>query len=109
VSSILVSAFVVVVVMLFINYTLAIADFWLHTTANTFTHTDTTPISPALLPLFGSELNTTLCPGPAHVEIVPDLVQGTNYSNCLHVGMASASSPVWLLYHYDQLFSHCDL
>ncbi|KAJ7115086.1 hypothetical protein C8R43DRAFT_1156260 [Mycena crocata] len=94
-SLVLVCAFVVVVVMLFINYTLSIADFWLHTTASTFTHSDVIPISQSSLPFVGSEVNTTLCPGPALVEIIPSLVQGTNYSNCLHVGRASGSSPQW--------------
>ncbi|KAJ7602853.1 hypothetical protein DFH06DRAFT_1488584 [Mycena polygramma] len=94
-SSILVSAFAVVAVMLFINYALSIADFWLHTTASTFTHTDITPVPTHMLPFVGSQLNTTLCPGPALVEIIPALEQGTNYSNCLHIGIESASAPEW--------------
>ncbi|KAJ7636441.1 hypothetical protein FB45DRAFT_1001545 [Roridomyces roridus] len=72
-----------------------IADFWLHTTASTFTHTDITPILPELLPAIGSQLNTTLCPGPVLVNVLPSDVKQPDYSNCLHVGRESASSPVW--------------
>ncbi|KAJ7233849.1 hypothetical protein B0H12DRAFT_1327793 [Mycena haematopus] len=95
VSSILVSAFGAVLAMLFINYALSLADLWLHITASTFTHTDITPIPPDSLALAGSELNTTLCPGPALVLILPSDVQTDNYTNCLHFGTASASSPIW--------------
>ncbi|KAF8201217.1 hypothetical protein K438DRAFT_1821617 [Mycena galopus ATCC 62051] len=94
ISSLLFSAFTAVAAILFINYALSIADLWLHTTASTFTHTDITPILTDSLALVGSQLNTTLCPGPVLAYVLPSNVQNANYSNCLHVDIVSASSPV---------------
>lgn len=60
-----------------------IADIWLHTTTTTFSHTSRTPIAPNSLAYVGSQINTTLCPGPVESYHIPEVPIG-NYSNCQH-------------------------
>ncbi|KAF7339073.1 hypothetical protein MVEN_01983700 [Mycena venus] len=81
VSTTLVGAFFATSFALLVNYSLSIADLWLHTTATTFSYGFRTPIPFDLLPAMGSRINTTLCPGPAPY-IVNDTWTGN--SNCQH-------------------------
>ncbi|KAJ7652530.1 hypothetical protein DFH06DRAFT_1299696 [Mycena polygramma] len=73
------AAFVVSLAALSIDYGLSLADFWLQTKATSFPRTGVIP--PSLLPLLGSRINTTLCPGPA-----PFMSNASDrYSNCQHL------------------------
>ncbi|KAJ7663158.1 hypothetical protein DFH06DRAFT_1324634 [Mycena polygramma] len=63
---------------LFIGYALSVSDFWLHTMTTSFPRTE--PIPSSLLPVLGSRINTSLCPGP-----VPFMGSDSDrYSNCQH-------------------------
>ncbi|KAJ6533723.1 hypothetical protein B0H19DRAFT_1272358 [Mycena capillaripes] len=81
VSTTLAVAFFATSVALLVNYSLSIADLWLHTTTTTFSYDFRTPIPSDLLPAMGSRINTTLCPGP-----VPYILNDTStrYCNCQH-------------------------
>ncbi|KAJ7192627.1 hypothetical protein GGX14DRAFT_479779 [Mycena pura] len=81
VSTTLAVAFCATSVALLVNYSLSIADLWLHTTTTTFSYGYRTPIPFDLLPAMGSRIDTSLCPGP-----VPYILNGTltGYSNCQH-------------------------
>ncbi|KAJ7651401.1 hypothetical protein FB45DRAFT_997966 [Roridomyces roridus] len=80
-STALIAAFLAALVALILNYLLSLADLWLHTTAKTFSYEFAAPIVGSLLPIAGSVINITLCPGPAL------FLQGEDtYSNCQHSG-----------------------
>ncbi|KAK1228275.1 hypothetical protein PQX77_008684 [Marasmius sp. AFHP31] len=91
----LVLSLVVVVVFLFINYTLWICDLWFHTASSTFSHQFLAPISPNALPQVASVINRTLCSGPvkAYYHFLPDfgfspptkITAAGKYANCVHV------------------------
>ncbi|KAJ7692591.1 hypothetical protein B0H17DRAFT_1061327 [Mycena rosella] len=86
-SKSLVAAFVAALVALLINYAPSLSDLWLHTTATTFSYEFPTPPALDLLPVSGSRINTTLCPGPS-----PFLLNQAEYSNCQH-SQTSESGP----------------
>ncbi|KAI0033652.1 hypothetical protein K488DRAFT_69694 [Vararia minispora EC-137] len=116
IPTILISAFVAVTIALCINYTLWLAqydktrsevllkprnrifDLWLHTTSSTFSHQFISPVPSNILPAVGSEINTTLCPGPfvafVQTTVNPPTGDAARYANCLHFAVLSGSSPV---------------
>ncbi|KAJ6456946.1 hypothetical protein C8R45DRAFT_1110734 [Mycena sanguinolenta] len=81
ISTTLAVAFFATSVALLVNYSLSIADLWLHTTTTTFSYGFRTSIPSDLLPAMGSRINMTLCPGPAPYILSDTL---TGYSNCQH-------------------------
>ncbi|SJL08696.1 uncharacterized protein ARMOST_12065 [Armillaria ostoyae] len=60
----LIFAFTILVLAIVLNHLLSAADLWLHTTASTFIHTSMTEIDAESMPVVGTKINLTACPGP---------------------------------------------
>ncbi|GJE98193.1 hypothetical protein PsYK624_144160 [Phanerochaete sordida] len=95
VAPLLSTATVVVCVLLALSYALSVVDIWLHSTSSAFIHTLVDDLVPDTLPALGSQVNLTVCPGPA--ETVRQAFPGSspsNYTNCQHFATQSVSAVV---------------
>ncbi|KAJ7651400.1 hypothetical protein FB45DRAFT_35549 [Roridomyces roridus] len=81
----LIAAFFAALVALMLTYLSSLADLWLHTTAKTFSYEFASPIVGSLLPMVGSSINLTACPGPSLFESDHDRNRiEDKLSNCQH-------------------------
>ncbi|KAF5366441.1 hypothetical protein D9758_009741 [Tetrapyrgos nigripes] len=80
--SMLILAFMAVLTSLVLSSFISLADVWLHAVATTFTYEFSVPIPNATLPVMGSQINKTVCPGP--VPFIASQPEGP-FTNCQHV------------------------
>ncbi|KAK0236581.1 hypothetical protein EDD85DRAFT_577890 [Armillaria nabsnona] len=85
----LIVALTILVLAILLNHLLSAVDLWLHTTASTFIHTSMTEIAAESMPVIGTKINLTACPGPTvsvHLTPSPPIAK-QNYSNCAHLAI----------------------